>query len=92
MDGLLGPLGLVVYDAADPATKPLAASLFARELSTPGETSRLAGAAGAVLEARGYKAQVTPGPEATALFALGDTREPIRRTDERQLHASAIAR
>jgi bacillithiol biosynthesis cysteine-adding enzyme BshC len=81
MDGLLGPLGLVVYDAADPATKPLAAGLFARELSVPGETSRLAGAAAAVLEARGYKAQVTPGPEATALFALGETREPIRRTE-----------
>ena len=64
MDDLLGPLGLVVYDASDPATKPLAAALFARELSMPGETSRLAGAAGADLEARGYKAQVTPGPEA----------------------------
>lgn len=80
MDALLGPLGLVVYDAADPSTKPLAAALFARELSVPGETSRIAGAAGEALEARGYKAQVTPGPEATALFALGDTREPIRRT------------
>ena len=64
MDDLLGPLGLVVYDAADPATKPPVASLFARELSSPGETSRLAGAAGAALEARGYKAQVTPGADA----------------------------
>jgi bacillithiol synthase len=81
VDGLLGPLGLVVYDASDPATKPLVASLFARELSSPGETSLLASAAGAALEARGYKAQVTPGPEATALFAMGETREPIRRTD-----------
>ncbi len=82
MDGLLGPLGLVVYDASDPATKPLVAPLFARELSMPGETSRLATAAGAALEARGYKAQVTPGPEATALFVLGDTREPVRRRDD----------
>lgn len=81
VDGLLGPLGLVVYDASDPATKPLVAPLFARELSRPGETSRLAAAAGAALEARGYKAQVSPGPEATALFALGETREPIRRTE-----------
>ncbi len=80
MDHLLGPLGLVVYDAADPATKPLAAPLFARELSTPGETSRLAGAAGAALDARGYKAQVTPAADSTALFALGTTREPIKRT------------
>ena len=81
MDDLLGPLGLVVYDASDPATKPLAGPLFVRELSSPGETSRLATAAGEALEARGYKAQVTPGPEATALFALGETREPVRRTE-----------
>jgi bacillithiol biosynthesis cysteine-adding enzyme BshC len=81
-DGLLGPLGLVVYDASDPATKPLVAPLFARELSMPGETSRLATAAGEALEAGGYKAQVTPGPEATALFSLGETREPVRRTEQ----------
>jgi bacillithiol biosynthesis cysteine-adding enzyme BshC len=82
MDALLGPQGLVVYDASDTATKPLVAGLFARELEQPGETSRLATVAGAALEAAGYKAQVTPGPEATALFALGDTREPIRRAGD----------
>jgi bacillithiol biosynthesis cysteine-adding enzyme BshC len=81
MDELLGPLGLVVYDAADAATKPLAAALFARELAIPGETSKIAGAAAEALDAHGYKAQVTPGPEATALFWLGETREPIRRTE-----------
>ncbi|MEO5822604.1 MAG: bacillithiol biosynthesis cysteine-adding enzyme BshC [Vicinamibacteraceae bacterium] len=80
MDGLLGSLGLVVYDAADPAAKPLVAPLFARELAAPGETSRLATAAGAALETRGYKAQVTPAADSTALFALGATREPIKRT------------
>jgi len=80
MDDLLGPLGLVVYDASDPATKPLAGPLFVRELSSPGETSRLAAEAGAALDARGYKAQVTPGADSTALFALGETREPIKRT------------
>jgi bacillithiol synthase len=80
MDDLLGPLGLVVYDASDPATKPLAGPLFVRELSSPGETSRLATAAGAALDALGYKAQVTPAADSTALFALGGTREPIKRT------------
>ena len=40
--GMLGPLGLVVYDASDPAAKPLAASLFARELEHAGRTTRLA--------------------------------------------------
>jgi bacillithiol biosynthesis cysteine-adding enzyme BshC len=81
MDEMLGPLGLVVYDAADRATKPLVAPLFARELETPGGTSTLATAAGDALEALGYKAQVTPGPEATALFYMGETREPVRRTE-----------
>src|SRR4029450_9286610 len=42
MAALLGPLGLVVYDASDPATKPIVADLFARELASPRETSRLA--------------------------------------------------
>jgi bacillithiol synthase len=81
MDELLGPLGLVVYDASDPATKPLVAPLFARELAAPGETSRRAAAAGAALEAAGYKAPVTPGADATALFVLGGVREPVKRAD-----------
>jgi bacillithiol biosynthesis cysteine-adding enzyme BshC len=97
IDALLGPLGLVVYDAADPATKPLVAPLFARELSAPGETSRLAAAAGAALDAAGYKAQVTPGPDSTALFALGEVREPIKRggggyaIGDRQVAGDALA-
>jgi bacillithiol biosynthesis cysteine-adding enzyme BshC len=98
MDSLLGPLGLVVYDASDPATKPLVGPLFARELSTPGETSRLATAAGAALDARGYKARVTPAADSTALFALGQTREPIKRTadggfaiGDRQVAAADLA-
>ena len=97
MDALLGPLGLVVYDAADPATKPLVGPLFARELSTPGATSRLAAAAGAALDAAGYKAQVAPGPDSTALFALGEVREPIKRSDggylvgDRSIAADALA-
>ena len=96
MDALLGRLGLVVYDAADPTTKPLVAPLFARELATPGETSRLAAAAGAELEAAGYKTQVAPGADATALFALGGVREPIKRSGdgfavgERQVAAAEL--
>ena len=38
LEHVLGPRGLVVYDASDPASKPLAAGVFARELSTAGET------------------------------------------------------
>ena len=38
LEGLLGPLGLIVFESADPAAKPLVADLFARELQLPGKT------------------------------------------------------
>lgn len=78
MDMLLGAHGLVVFDAADAAAKLIVQSLFDRELATPGETSRLATAAGENLTALGYHAQVTPGPDAVALFYLADGRQTIR--------------
>src|SRR5262249_44791561 len=37
LDRVLGARGLVVYDAADPASKPLVREVFARELSMPGQ-------------------------------------------------------
>src|SRR5207237_7277798 len=70
IERLLGPRGLVVYDSSDPAAKPLAASVFARELSSPGETARLAAATGAELVARGYHAQVQAQDDGVALFHL----------------------
>jgi bacillithiol biosynthesis cysteine-adding enzyme BshC len=78
LDTVLGPRGLVVYDAADPAAKPLAAATFAREIETAGETSRLAREAGIRLGALGYHAQATPQEGSLALFHLNDSREPIR--------------
>ena len=52
LETMLGPRGLVVYDASDPAAKPLVAELFARELETAGTTARLAKAAGEALQAQ----------------------------------------
>ena len=46
---LLGPLGLVVFDASDPAAKPFAASLFRAEIEHAGRTTRLAVEAGSRL-------------------------------------------
>ena len=60
LESVLGPRGLVVYDAADPAAKPLAAAVFAREIESAGETSRRAREAGARLDGLGYHAQATP--------------------------------
>jgi len=78
LERMLGDRGLVVYDASDPAAKPLVGDLFARELSTPGETAKLAAAAGADLTARGYHAQVqTSDSHSVSLFRLDGARRPI---------------
>ena len=78
LDALLGRHGLVVFDGADPAAKPLVRDVFEQELLLRGETARLAGTAGAQLTERGYHAQVTPADGAVALFRLDGGRLPIR--------------
>ena len=78
IDALLGPLGLVVFDSADPAAKPLVAPIFAKELESPGRTAALAADAGAKLTKRGYHAQVTPSQDGIALFYLNGGRDPIK--------------
>jgi bacillithiol biosynthesis cysteine-adding enzyme BshC len=78
LERVLGDRGLIVYEAADPAAKPLACDVFTRELTMPGETSRRAAAAGSDLVARGYHAQVQP-QDALALFHLDRERQPIRQ-------------
>jgi bacillithiol biosynthesis cysteine-adding enzyme BshC len=83
LETLLGPLGLVLYDCTDPATKPMASGLFAREFEDPGRTFALAAQAGEALEARGYHAQVEPHPGGVALFHLDGGRHGIRREGDR---------
>jgi bacillithiol biosynthesis cysteine-adding enzyme BshC len=82
LERLLGDRGLVVYDASDPAAKPLACDIFMRELSMPGETSRRAAAAGADLVARGYHSQVNAA-DTLALFHIDGGRRPIRQQNGR---------
>ncbi len=81
LEHMLGRYGLVVYDASDPATKPLAAGLFARALEAPGRTSQLAAEAGAGLERLGYHAQVSAAEHTVPLFLMNGTREAIRWHD-----------
>jgi bacillithiol biosynthesis cysteine-adding enzyme BshC len=83
LERALGDRGLVVYDASDPATKPLVASVFARELTRPGETVAIAARAGADLVSRGYHAQVTLADDTLAVFHLDGTRRPIRHENGR---------
>jgi bacillithiol biosynthesis cysteine-adding enzyme BshC len=79
LERVLGDRGLIVFDGADPAAKPLAGRIFASELSIPGETAKLAGLAGADLLARGYHSQVQGTDGSPALFHLDGGRQPIRR-------------
>ena len=83
MESVLGRHGLVVFDASDPAAKPLAAPLFAHEIEHAGATTRLASEAGAALVAKGYHAQVTPQADQTALFHVDGVRTGIAVDDAR---------
>jgi bacillithiol synthase len=58
LEHVLGDRGLVVYDSSDAATKPLVSQVFARELSMPGQTVKLASLAGSDLTARGYQCEL----------------------------------
>ncbi len=79
IEQLLGPLGLVVFESADPAAKPLVADIFARELLAPGRSAERAAEAGELLAARGHAPQVVPQPDSVSLFKLDPIRRSIRR-------------
>jgi bacillithiol biosynthesis cysteine-adding enzyme BshC len=89
LERALGDRGLIVYDASDPVSKPLAAEVFARELATPGQTARLAAATGSDLLARGYHAQVQVQDDSPALFLLDGSRLAIRRQEGRLVAGEA---
>lgn len=82
LEALLGPHGLIVHDASDPAAKPLVAEVFAQEIERAGDTVQFAIAAGQALTALGYHAQVTPQPGSAAVFSTRDGRLPIRVADD----------
>ena len=82
LEAVLGPYGLVVFESADPAAKPLVGNVFTRELRAPGRTAALAAQAGDELASRGHQPQVVPQPDSISLFHLDGTRRPIRRTGD----------
>ena len=96
IEEVLGYRGLVVYDSSDPASKPLVSQVFARELSMPGQTVKLAALAGSDLTARGYHAQVHAQDDSLALFHLDGGRRAIRQQDgkflvgDQQLSAATL--
>ena len=83
IEHLLGRHGLVVFDAADPAAKPLAADLFAREITSAGTSTSLARSAGERLRDAGFHAQVDPPANGVALFLQDGERRAIRIDGDR---------
>lgn len=80
LDSLLGRHGLVVFESADPAAKPLVADVFVRELTHPGKTAALARDAGQAMSRLGHQPQVEPADDSVALFYLDSAgRRAIRR-------------
>jgi bacillithiol biosynthesis cysteine-adding enzyme BshC len=83
LDELLGPEGLVVFEADDPAAKPFAASVFRRELANPCEAATLSTKGGERMTAAGHAPQVTSADDSVGLFYLDGTgRRPIRFRDD----------
>ncbi len=80
IDDLLGRHGLVVFEASDPAAKPLVADLFRRELEVPCHTAALAKETGEAMRRLGHTPQVEPSEDSVALFYLGGGgRQAIKR-------------
>lgn len=81
LERVLGDRGLIVYDASDRTSKPIAAPIFVSELSHPGQTARLAAQAGAQLVSNGYHSQVHAHDDGVALFHLDGGRRALRVQD-----------
>jgi bacillithiol biosynthesis cysteine-adding enzyme BshC len=82
MDDLLGRHGLVVFDAADPAAKPLVGDLFREALRQPARAAGLARDAGEALRTLGHTPQVETADGTTPLFYLdAQGRRAIRQQD-----------
>jgi bacillithiol biosynthesis cysteine-adding enzyme BshC len=83
LEQVLGHRGLIVFDSADAAAKPLLRDVFTRELAMPGQTARLAALAGSDLVARGYHSQVQSQDDHPALFHVDGGRRALRQENGR---------
>ncbi len=82
LDDLAGACGLVVFEANDPAVKPIAARIFAEEIAHPSRTAALVRDAAAEMTALGHAPQLDPSENGVCLFYLDGTgRHPVKRDD-----------
>lgn len=86
LDDLMGRHGLVVFDAADPAVKPVVSAVFTAEIGAPARTSALVREAGEAMARMGHPPQVEPADDGVNLFYLdGAGRRLIKARDGRYL-------
>ena len=83
LESLLGSAGLVVFDSADPAVKPLLSNVFQHEIATAGKSAALVKEAGNRLSERGHAPQIVAQPGSVALFRIDDARTPVRHESGR---------
>ena len=83
LESVLGRLGLVVFEASDPAAKPLAADVFAHELRNAGHDC-LARGRGRPDDCRrsGMHRRSSRSRTSVALFHLDGARTPIRHSGD----------
>ena len=82
LDRTLGEHGVVVFECADGAAKPLARDVFTHEMTHPGRTWALAGGAGQRLTAGGYHTQVDASSQkGAALFRIDGGRTAVETAD-----------
>jgi bacillithiol biosynthesis cysteine-adding enzyme BshC len=79
MTHLLGRLGLVLVDGADPRLKPLAARIVQQELAEAPRSSRTILEASQALGEAGYPTQIEARPDGVNCFLLREGRHPLVR-------------
>lgn len=79
MAGVVGPLGMIVFDPADAEAKRIALPVFEREVELGGRSAAAARDRGEALARRGYHAQIArAGNELNLFWHGGAEREAVR--------------
>ena len=82
MAGVVAPLGMIVFDPADPEAKRIAWPVFEREVELKGGSAAAARDRGEALARRGYHAQIARAGNELNLFWHGGAEREAVRVDE----------
>jgi bacillithiol biosynthesis cysteine-adding enzyme BshC len=82
MAGVVGPLGMIVFDPADAEAKRIALPVFEREVELGGRSAAVARDRGEALVRRGYHAQIARAGNELNLFWHGGSEREAVRVDE----------